>query len=537
MIRIHQWFFLITALLLGCLVLAESLAVAADRVGVYRPQAAQWFLDLNSDGVWEGCGVDGCLPQFGAATDLPVSGDWSGSGVSRIGVYRPQTGQWFLDQNNNGAWDGCGVDTCLPQFGAATDLPVSGDWSGSGVSRIGVYRPQTGQWFLDQNNNGAWDGCGVDTCLSQFGASEDRPIVGNWSFTTTWPQLVLVRVASGFVNPVHITHAGDGSGRLFVVERAGSVRVVNNGAVLPEAFLDISAIVNSAGGEQGLLSMAFPPNYAGKGYFYVDYTDMAGNTVVARYRLGGNPNLADSTSEEQLLTMTQPFSNHNGGQLAFGPDGYLYVGLGDGGGSGDPLDNAQNPVSLLGKLLRLDVESGVVPYAIPPGNPFGNELWALGFRNPWRFSFDRLTGDLFIGDVGQSDIEEVDFQPAASSGGENYGWNIMEGSNCYGTTTCDSTGFTLPIFEYVHAGGDCSVTGGFVYRGQTFPPLQGIYLLGDFCSGRIRGVRRAGPGWESTLLLDTSLLISTFGEDEAGNLYVADYGTGDIYRIVVPTAP
>jgi glucose/arabinose dehydrogenase len=336
---------------------------------------------------------------------------------------------------------------------------------------------------------------------------------------------------------VHLTHAGDGSGRLFVVERSGRIRIIRNGAVLPTAFLDLTPVVGAAGSEQGLLSVAFPPGFAGKRYFYVDYTDLAGNTVVARYRLGADPDLADPGSGETLLAVPQPFANHNGGQLAFGPDGLLYVGLGDGGGAGDPFGNAQNLGTLLGKILRLDVEAGIAPYAIPPGNPFGNEIWALGLRNPWRFSFDRSTGDLYLGDVGQAAVEEVDFQPAASPGGQNYGWDIMEGSNCFGTTVCDRTGLTLPVFEYGHAGGDCSVTGGFVYRGQAFPGLQGIYLLGDFCSGRIHGVRRAGAGWEGTLLLDTPLSISTFGEDEAGNLFVADFGTGDIYQVVVPGSP
>jgi glucose/arabinose dehydrogenase len=531
----------------GCLPqfgVPTDLPVAGDwtgsgvaRVGVFRPQTGEWFLDLDGDGAWDGCGVDGCLPQFGAPTDLPVAGDWTGSGVTRVGVFRPQTGQWFLDLDGDGIWDGCGVDGCLPQFGAPTDLPVTGDWTGSGMTRIGVFRPQTGQWFLDLDGDGAWDGCGVDGCLPQFGATADRPIAGDWSFATTWPQLSLVRIASGFVEPVHLTHAGDGSGRLFVVERSGRIRIIRNGAILPVVFLDLTPMVGAVGGEQGLLSVAFPPGFAGKGYFCVDYTDLAGNTVVARYRLGADPDIADAGSGETLLAVLQPFATHNGGQLAFGPDGFLYVALGDGGSAGDPFDNAQNLGSLLGKILRLDVEAGIAPYAIPPDNPFGNEIWALGLRNPWRFSFDRSTGDLYLGDVGQAAVEEVDFQPAAGPGGQNYGWNIMEGSTCFGTTACDRTGLTLPVFEYGHAGGDCSVTGGFVFRGQAFPSLQGIYLLGDFCSGRIRGVRRAGAGWEGTLLLDTTLSISTFGEDEAGNLYVADFGTGDIYQIVVLGSP
>lgn len=351
-----------------------------------------------------------------------------------------------------------------------------------------------------------------------------------------FPAITLTRVASGFVEPTHITHAGDGSGRLFIVERRGVVRILRDGTVLATPFLDITGLANSTGGEQGLLSVAFPPGFAAKRYFYVDYTGLSGtgDTVLARYPLTADPDVADSAGGATLLTVTQPFTNHNGGQLAFGPDGFLYVALGDGGGSGDPSNNAQSLTTLLGKILRIDVESGVSPYAIPTGNPFGNEIWAYGLRNPWRFSFDRSAGDLYIADVGQNLFEEVDFQPATGSGGENYGWNIMEGLHCFNSTTCDQAGLTLPVAEYSHADGSCSVTGGFVYRGAQYPALQGVYIYGDFCSGKIWGLRKNGAVWENQLLLDTALLISTFGEDEAGNMYVADFTSGDIYKINVP---
>jgi len=309
-----------------------------------------------------------------------------------------------------------------------------------------------------------------------------------------------------------------------------------NGTLLPAPFLDITSLVRSTGGEQGLFSVAFPPGFAAKGHFYVDYTRPTGigDTVVARHTVTANPDVADAAGGVTLLTVTQPFENHNGGQLAFGPDGFLYVALGDGGSGGDPFGNGQNLGTLLGKLLRLDVESGTTPYAIPAGNPFGNEIWAFGLRNPWRFSFDRATGDLYVADVGQNQFEEVNFQPATSTGGENYGWNIMEGLHCFGNPACNQAGLTLPVAETTHADGNCSVTGGLVYRGAQYPALQGVYLYADLCSGRIWGLRRNGATWENRVLLTTTLQITTFGEDEAGNLYLADFGAGDIYKVDVP---
>jgi glucose/arabinose dehydrogenase len=355
-----------------------------------------------------------------------------------------------------------------------------------------------------------------------------------------WPQLVPELRVTGLDLPVHATHAGDGSGRLFVVEQRGRIRLVTNGTLQPAPFLDITARVGCCG-ERGLLSVAFPPGYAIKGYFYVNYTDRDGTTVVARYRVSADPDLADPGSEQVVLTVAQPFSNHNGGQLAFGPDGYLYVGMGDGGSGGDPQDNGQRANTLLGKLLRLDVEGGTQPYAIPPDNPFRSvagwrgEIWAYGLRNPWRFSFDRSTGDLWIGDVGQNRFEEVDFQPAGSTGGQNYGWRLMEGAHCYDPDPCTTTGLTLPVAEYGRVDG-CSVTGGHVYRGSRYPRMQGVYLYGDYCTGRIWGLRRVGQGFESALLLDTPFTITTFGEGEDGTVYVTDYSRGELHALTDPSA-
>lgn len=384
--------------------------------------------------------------------------------------------------------------------------------------------------------------------LGAVGAPGQRPSLATGSFTPTdWaylpvifggrgPAITLTQYVGGLENPTHVTHADDGSRRLFITEKAGQIQVIKNGALLATPLLSITNRVGSSGSEQGLLSVAFPPGYESKGYFYVDYTDTDGNTVVSRFHLTADPDVADSGSEEVVFTQTQPYVNHNGGQLAFGPDGYLYIGMGDGGGAGDPEEHAQDPASLLGKLLRIDVESGATPYGIPPSNPFTQtaghraEIWALGLRNPWRFSFDRGTGDLYIGDVGQAQYEEVDFQPASSSGGENYGWNLMEGAHCYPSGPCDQTGLVLPVAEYDHSVG-CSVTGGMVYRGSESPSLEGIYFYGDYCSGRIWGLFGDGGRWRQILLLDTNLTITSFGEDEAGNLYVTDFWGGAIYRI------
>lgn len=372
---------------------------------------------------------------------------------------------------------------------------------------------------------------GISGCASETNTPHPPPVSGP-------PELSLTRVLTGFSNPLGITHTGDGTGRLFIVERGGKIWLVKSGSSQKILFLDVSDRVITAGGEQGLLGLAFPADYAGKGYFYVHYTGTPdGRTVVSRIRLSSDPDSADPSTEEVLLTTAQPFGNHNGGQLQFGPDGYLYIGLGDGGSGGDPLKKAQDLTSLLGKILRIDVESGAEPYDIPSDNPFVNdpnaasEIWALGLRNPWRFSFDGATGDLYIGDVGQSSLEEINVQAAGSPGGENYGWSIMEGTRCFGSPSCDTTGISLPVAEYDHSQGECSVTGGFVYRGDEFPAMRGIYFYGDFCSGRIWGLQRQGAFWENVFLLDSPYLISTFGEDEAGSLYLADYASGDIYRI------
>ncbi len=377
------------------------------------------------------------------------------------------------------------------------------------------------------------------SCSTGGSSDNINPIPPPGSSTT----VALRAVVSGLDSPVAITHAGDD--RLFVTLQPGRVAVLRNGQVLATPFLDISALVSS-GGERGLLSVAFHPNFAGNGLFFVDYTDLAGDTVIARYRVSAaDPDRADPASGVILLTIAQPFSNHNGGQLQFGPDGKLYIGMGDGGSGGDPQLNAQRDDTLLGKLLRIDVDSASNSppfYAVPSDNPlFGgvrNEIWAKGLRNPWRFSFDRLTGDLYIGDVGQNGREEIDLQPRASRGGENYGWNVMEGRVCFsdaalsiGAPPCNDPRLTAPIIEYDHSQGNCSVTGGYVYRGTQVSGLSGAYLYGDFCSGNLWAARRNGSAWTVESLPPRATGLTTFGEALDGEMYLAT-SSGTLYRIV-----
>ncbi len=352
--------------------------------------------------------------------------------------------------------------------------------------------------------------------------------------------IVLDPLLTGLSSPLYVTHARDGSGRLFVVEQGGVIRVLQPGATTTTVFLNITTRVLFSG-ERGLLGLAFHPLYETNRRFFVYYTrNSDGANVVAEYRASeSNPNVAD-TAETVILPIPQPFTNHNGGMIEFGPDGFLYIGKGDGGSANDPGNRAQNLNELLGKMLRIDINQGT-PYASPPTNPFAgaipgrDEIWAYGLRNPFRFSFDRQTGNLYIGDVGQGQREEVDFQPAASAGGENYGWRIFEGTLCtnLGPASCTpTTPYTFPLTEYAHTGGRCSITGGYVYRGARASLPFGSYVFADFCTGEIFIFDTGGQ----RLLLDTSRSISSFGEDEAGELYIVGLG-GTVERIRNPNAP
>jgi glucose/arabinose dehydrogenase len=340
-------------------------------------------------------------------------------------------------------------------------------------------------------------------------------------------------IAFGLNNPLGVTHAGDGSGRLFILEQPGSILVVENRALLPIPFLDIKDRVNDGNNEQGLLGLAFHPNFKDNGIFFVNYTGEGGDTFISRFNVTDDANIADPASETVLLRLEQPFANHNGGHLLFGPDGYLYIGTGDGGSGGDPEGNAQNLDSLLGKMLRIDVDHGDL-YAIPSDNPFAYgggrpEIWASGLRNPWRYTFDRATGDLYIADVGQNKWEEINLLAVDKNGilpgGSNFGWDFWEGSHPYEGTPTGGVTMITPIWEYDHSGG-CSVTGGIVYRGA-IPEWQGIYIYGDFCLGTIWGLLRDADGvWQNTILFQTSTNITSFGEDEAGELLVVDRNGG-----------
>jgi glucose/arabinose dehydrogenase len=319
----------------------------------------------------------------------------------------------------------------------------------------------------------------------------------------------------------------DGSGRLFVIEKAGRIRILENDQLLETPFLDITDRVGSNGNEQGLLGLAFHPAYQENGRFFVNYTDTRGDTVIARFQVSDDPNVVDPNSEVPLFGYDQPFPNHNGGAMVFGPDGYLYIGSGDGGSQGDPNGNAQNTGTMLGKILRVDVDSAE-PYAVPSDNPFGNEVWAYGLRNPWRLSFDRSTGDLYIGDVGQGNWEEIDFLPAGSPGGANFGWDHREGAHDY--EGGGPEGMIDPVAEYSHPEGGCSVTGGYVYRGS-LPEWNGIYIYADYCTGLIWGLIQVDGGWQTQLLFDVDVTITSFGQDENGEVYLLS-DNGGVFRLV-----
>ncbi len=354
------------------------------------------------------------------------------------------------------------------------------------------------------------------------------------------PALAALLVAGGFTRPVDL-QAPAGDCRLFVVEQPGRIRLVRDGVVQQTPFLDIVSRVRSSESERGLLGLAFHPDYAHNGRFFVNYTDLAGDTHISEFRADQPAaGVVSPDSERSILFVKQPFANHNGGGLAFGPDGFLYIGLGDGGSAGDPLGNAQNLGTLLGKMLRIDVDHGS-PYAVPQANPFADragargEIWDFGLRNPWRFAFDRQTGDLLIGDVGQSRIEEIDLG-RAGQGGANYGWNVTEGSACYRPAEgCDLAGLTLPIAEYTHSEG-CSITGGVVYRGRRLPGYQGTYFYSDYCQPFVRSLRveggRAVDQRDFTSSVGRGLKsVTSFGVDADGEVYIVDYD-GEIYQII-----
>ncbi|WP_300569458.1 PQQ-dependent sugar dehydrogenase [Flavobacterium sp.] len=353
----------------------------------------------------------------------------------------------------------------------------------------------------------------------------------SYSCSSSSQTIGLTSFATGFTSPVEIAHAGDS--RLFVVEQGGIIKILNsNGTTNATPFLNLSGIISS-GGERGLLGLAFHPNYASNGFFYVNYTNPAGNTVIARYSVSADPNIANTTGTV-LLTITQPYSNHNGGTIKFGPDGYLYIGMGDGGSAGDPENRAQNINELLGKMLRIDVNTGS-PYGIPADNPYvgvagADEIWAKGLRNPWKYSFNRSNGDLWIADVGQNNVEEVD-RVASNLAGLNYGWRCYEGNSAYNTLGCAASAtMRFPLAVITHTGGVCSITGGYVYTGTTYPNFIGLYFFSDYCKPQIGMMTSAGVITYSASFTGNN--FSTFGEGNNGELYIAAINNGTIYKII-----
>ncbi len=386
-------------------------------------------------------------------------------------------------------------------------------------------------------------GVGAWALTHHRGVKQDQNKVAKIPGLTTKPlqppKVETVAFATGLSAPTDIKNSGAANDtRLFVAEQSGKIKILDQyGAVQAQPFLD-SSNKTKASGELGLLGFAFHPNFAQNGYVYVDYTDPNQNTIIARYQLNKNTGVLDPNSEKVLLKIAQPYANHKGGAMQFGPDGYLYIGMGDGGSAGDPQNRAQNTNELLGKILRIDVDHGD-PYAIPASNPFAKsssgkpEIWAYGLRNPWRISFDTKTGDLYIADVGQNQYEELDFQPASSKGGENYAWRCYEGLHEFNTQDCHpSSPYSLPVLEYNHDNHRCSITGGYVYRGKKYPALNGKYLYADYCSGEIYLTQNNGSSsWGTTLAANKNYSITTFGQDVAGELYLADAKSGTIYRV------
>jgi glucose/arabinose dehydrogenase len=339
---------------------------------------------------------------------------------------------------------------------------------------------------------------------------------------------------AGLNRPTDLTAPNDGSGRIFVLEQPGVIRIARDGELLPEPFMDIRARVGDQANEQGLLGLAFHPEYADNGFFFTNYTDTSGTSIISQWQVSSDPDRGDPDSEQILMRVQQPYGNHNGGGVKFGPDGYLYLSLGDGGSGGDPQNHGQTVTTLLGTLLRIDpdLRGG---YTIPEDNPFLNgegqpEIWAYGLRNPWRFTFDDVTGDLYIADVGQNAIEEINFTAAGTPGGLNFGWNYKEGTQPFRGEPPAGLELVDPVYEYTHSEG-CSVTGGHVVRAEHLPEWNGIYLYGDYCNGRVWGLLQGEQGWQSQLLFTTGVNISAFGKDEVGDIYLLAHATGEVLRL------
>lgn len=495
-----------------------------DTLSIYRPSNATFYVinELGEDG--GGLGPADFAFEYGNPGDIPVTGDWDGDGTDTPGLRRPSDGFVYLRNNNSR-----GFADISYFYGDPGDLPVAGDWDNDGDDTFGLFRPGSGTFFLKNTN-----ATGVADASFGLGAAGNLPVSGAFDLNLPPPPppLALQQVASGMSRPVLVA-APPGDPRLFVVEQTGDIEIISGGSVLPNPFLRIGV---TCCGERGLLGLAFHPQYASNGKFYINYT-IGSVSRISEFTVSSNPNLANASSERVLLTVNQPFTNHNGGMLHFDASGFLVIAFGDGGGGGDPGNRAENPNNLLGKLLRIDVNttSGGRQYGIPPSNPFAGgggapEVFMLGLRNPWRFDID--AGLAYIGDVGQGAREEVTMLPA-NAAGANLGWNTWEGTSCF-QGPCGTGGFVFPQVEYTHASG-CSVTGGQVYRGTSIPGLAGTYFYADFCAGRIHSLvfesgivtkhrDRAGE-------LGVVSELSSFGYDAAGEVYVTSL-TGQVFKIV-----
>ena len=493
-----------------------------DTLSIYRPAEARIYVINRLGTAGGGLGVADFSYEFGNPGDIPVAGDWDGDGTDSTGLRRPEDGFVYLRNSNS-----TGIADISYFFGDPGDLPVAGDWDDDGVDTFGLFRPSNSTFYLKNTHN-------TGVADLSFPLSSGLPVSGHFDLNLPPPPppLALEQVASGLDRPVLVA-APPGDPRLFVVEQTGDIEIISGGSVLPTPFLDLGV---TSGGERGLLGLAFHPEYASNGRFYVNYT-IGSVSRISEFRVSSNPNSADAGSERVLLTVNQPASNHNGGMLLFDDEGFLIVAFGDGGGAGDPNNRAENPNDILGKLLRIDVDttSGGRQYGIPASNPFAQgggapEVYMLGLRNPWRFDHD--AGLLYIGDVGQGDREEVTILPAASVGA-NLGWNTWEGTRCF-QAPCGTSGFVFPQVEYTHASG-CSVTGGLVYRGSAIPGLAGTYFYADFCAGRINSLLFDGgivtKHVDRAAELGVIPQLSSFGYDAAGEVYVTSLN-GRVYKIV-----
>jgi hypothetical protein len=496
-----------------------------DTVSIYRPSEQRFYIinRLGSNG--GGLGAADYFYDFGVPGDIPVAGDWNGDGIDTAGLRRPSDGFVYLRNTNT-----TGVADVSYFYGDPGDRPVAGDWDDDGVDSFGLFRPSNSTFYLKNGNS-----TGVADISFPLGNASSMPVAGDFDLDLPPPPppLALQLVTSGLDRPVLVA-APAGDPRLFVVEQTGDIEIISGGAVLPTPFLDL---VVTSGGERGLLGLAFHPQYGSNGKFYVNYT-IGSVSRISEFQVSTDPNLANAASERILLTVDQPFTNHNGGMLLFDDSGYLLIAFGDGGGGGDPQNRAENPDDLLGKILRIDVNTteGGKQYGIPAGNPYrlgggAPEVYLLGLRNPWRFALD--AGLLYIADVGQDQREEITMLGAGAAGA-NLGWNTWEGTHCF-QGPCFTTGFVFPQVEYTHAEG-CSVTGGFVYLGSAITGLAGTYFYGDFCAGRIHSfVYEEGivsKHFDRTAELGVVSQLSSFGYNGFGEVYVTSLLSGRVFKIV-----